>query len=154
MNVWLRSFLGTRMTPERSSSRPEKPPAFAEPELDALQQEILCWYGESGHLDPDQLSNHLSGTGFAGLVKELLASGPRSAWSDREGAPATVVDGWRESVARHRRFAERRAVAQAVSAAMAEQRDDAGAQVVAVDRLINPADRTGERRRSAKDLGR
>jgi DNA primase len=127
---------------------------FGEPELDALQRAILCWYGESGHLDPGQLSNHLCETGFAGLVKELLASGAATAWTCRDGGSAAVLDGWRESVARHRRFAERRAVAQAVSAAMAEQREDAGAQAMAIDRLINPADRAGDRRRAAKDPAR
>jgi DNA primase len=128
---------------------------FTEPELDALQRAILCWYGESGHLDPDQLSNHLSEIGFAGLVTELLAPGTAIAWSGRERAPAVaVLDGWRESVARYREFAERRAVAQAGSAAVAEQRDDAGARVLAIDRLINPADRAGAGRRWAKDLGR
>ena len=128
--------------------------SLAEPELDALQRAILCWYGESGHLDPDQLSNHLCETGFAGLVEELLASGAATAWTCRDGASAVVLEGWRESVARHRRFAERRAAAQAVSAALAEQREDAGAQAMAVDRLINPADRAGERRRAVEDLGR
>ena len=137
------------------SRRSSRALEFSEPELDALQRAILCWYGESGHLDPDQLSNHLSGIGFAGLVKELLASGASIAWSGRDGAPAVaVLDGWRESVARYREFAERRAVAQAGSVAVAEQRDDAGARVLAIDRLINPADRAGVGRRPAKDLGR
>jgi DNA primase len=128
---------------------------FSEPELDALQGAILCWYGESGHLDPDQLSNHLSGIGFAGLVKELLGSGASIARSGGDEAPAVAgLDGWRESAARYREFAERRAVTQAGSVAVAEQRDDAGARVLAIDRLINPADRAGVGRRPARDLGR
>ena len=129
--------------------------AFAWSTLHGLQRAILCWYGESGHLDPDELSNHLCGTGFAGLVKELLAPGAATAWYTQDGiGVAALLDGWRESVARHRQFAERRAVAQAASAAVAEQRDDAGAQVLAVDRLINPAERAASGRRPAKDLGR
>jgi DNA primase len=126
---------------------------FTEPELDSLHQAILSWYGESGHLDPDGLSNHLSGIGFAGLVKQLAAPGPGTAWSSQDGDPEhMVLDRWRGCVARHRRFAERRAVARAVSAAVAEQRDDAGAQVRAVNRLINP-EHAGAPRRPAEDPG-
>jgi DNA primase len=126
---------------------------FTEPELDSLQQAILSWYGESGHLDPDGLSNHLSGIGFAGLIKQLAAPGPGTAWYSRDGvAESVVLDCWRGCVARHRRFAERRAVARAVSAAVAEQRDDAGAHVMAVDRLINP-EHADAPRRPAEDSG-
>jgi hypothetical protein len=123
----------------------EKPHEFTEPELDSLHQAILSWYGESGHLDPDRLSNHLSGIGFAGLVKQLVAPGLGTAWYSQDG----VAEG---CVARHRRFAERRAVARAVSAAVAEQRDDAGAHVMAVNRLINP-EHAGAPRRPAEDPG-
>ena len=126
---------------------------FTEPELDSLQRTILSWYGESGHLDPDGLSNHLSGIGFAGLVKQLAAPGPGTAWYRRDGvAEGVVLDCWRGCVARHRRFAERRAVARAVSAAVAEQRDDAGAHVMAVNRLLNP-EHAGVPRRAAEDSG-
>jgi hypothetical protein len=131
----------------------EKPHESAEPKLDSLHQAILSWYGESGHLDPDGLSNHLSGIGFAGLVKQLAAPGPGTTWYSQDGVPEGVVlDRWRGCVARHRRFAERRAVARAVSAAVAEQRDDAGAHVMAVDRLINP-EHPGAPRRPAEDRG-
>jgi hypothetical protein len=131
----------------------EKPHEFTQPELDSLQQAILSWYGESGHLDPDRLSNHLSGIGFAGLVKQLAAPGPGTAWYSQDGvAEGVVLDRWRGCVARHRRFAERRAVARAVSAAVAEQRDDAGAHVMAVNRLINP-EHAGAPRRPAEDPG-
>jgi DNA primase len=127
---------------------------FGAPELDALHQAILSWYGESGHLDPAGLSNHLCGIGFAGLVKQLAASGPGTRWYGRDGVTeSAVLDGWRRCVARHRQFAERRAVAHAVSAAMAEQRADTGAHVMAVNRLINP-DRVGASRRPAEDQGR
>ena len=127
---------------------------FGAPELDALHQAILSWYGESGHLDPAGLSNHLCGIGFAGLVKQLAASGPGTRWYRRDGVEeGAVLDGWRRCVARHRQFAERRAVAHAVSAAMAEQRADTGAYVMAVDRLINP-DPVGASRRTAEDQGR
>lgn len=87
-----------------------KPQSAGAPELDALHQAILSWYGESGHLDPAGLSNHLSGIGFAGLVKQLAASGPGTRWYDRDGVTeSAVLDGWRRCVARHRQFAERRA---------------------------------------------
>jgi hypothetical protein len=99
------------------------------------------------------LSNHLCGTGFASLVKQLAASGPGTAWYGQEGvAEDAVLAGWRGCVARHRRFAERRAVARAVSVAMAEQRDDAGAHVMAVNRLINPGP-AGTSRRPTDDPG-
>ncbi len=117
---------------------------FAEPELDSLHQAILCWYGESGHLDPGGLNNHLCETGFTGLIKQLVAPGPQTAWFCQDGTTkGAVLEGWRACVARHRRFAERRAIARAASSAMAEQRADAGAHVLAVNRLINPVDQTG-----------
>ena len=73
---------------------------FAEPELDSLHRAILSWYAESGHLDPRGLSNHLCETGFAGLVKQLVARGPQTAWFDQDGAAAgAVLDGWRACVA-------------------------------------------------------
>jgi DNA primase len=126
---------------------------FAEAELDALHQAILSWYGESGHLDPAGLSNHLSGIGFASLVGQLAASGPGTQWYCQDGvAEDMVLAGWRRCVARHRRFAERRAMARAVSAAMAEQREDAGAHVMAVNRLINPG-LAGAVRRRVKESG-
>jgi DNA primase len=114
---------------------------FAEPELSALHQAIVCWYGESGHLDPGGLSDHLCETGFAGLVKQLLAPGPQTAWFRQVGVGKDVVlEGWRACVSQHRRFAERRAIARAASTALAEQRADVGAQMLAVNRLINPID--------------
>jgi DNA primase len=125
---------------------------FVEPELDSLHQRILCWYGESGHLDPGGLSDHLCEAGFAGLVKQLVAPGPQTAWFCQDGAATDVVlEGWRACVSQHRRFAERRAIAGAASAAMAEQRADAGAHVLAVNRLINPADGAGASSRTRRD---
>ncbi len=125
---------------------------FAEPELDLLHQAILSWYGESGHLDPSGLSNHLCETGFAGLVKRLAAPGPQTAWFCQDGtAKAAVLEGWRARVAGHRHFAERRVVGQAASVAMAEQRADAGAYIMAVNRLINPLDQAGARSRTGQD---
>ena len=127
---------------------------FAEPELDLLQRAILSWYGESGHLDPDGLSNHLSEIGFAGLVEQLAAPGPGAAWYRQDGIPEGVVlDRWRGCVARQRRFAEQRAGKDAASAAVAEQRADAGAHVVAVDRLLNP-EQAGAPRRPAEEPGK
>ncbi len=132
----------------------EKPRDFAEPELDSLHQAILSWYGESGHLDPSGLSNHLCETGFAGLVKQLVAPGPQTAWFCQDGtAKGAVLEGWRACVARHRGFAERRALAGAASVAMAGQRADAGAHVLAVNRLINPVDPSGGSPRPVLDLG-
>jgi len=120
---------------------------FAEPELDSLHQGILCWYAERGHLDPGGLSNHLCETGFAGLVKRLVVPGPQTAWFCQDGtAKGAVLEGWRACIAQHRRHAERRAMADAASAAMAEQRADAGAHVLAVNRLINPVDLAGASR--------
>jgi DNA primase len=128
---------------------------FAEPELDLLHRAILCWYGESGHLDPGGLSDHLCETGFTGLVKQLVAPGPQTAWFGQDGAAKeTVLEGWRARVSQHRRFAERRAIASAASAAMAEQRADAGAHVLAVNRLINPVDQPGAPRRAAQEPGK
>ena len=124
----------------------------AEPELDSLHQAILSWYAESGHLDPRGLSNHLCETGFAGLVKQLVARGPQTAWFDQDGAACgAVLDGWRACVVRHRHFAERRARPRAASAAVAEQRDDAGAWLMAVNRLLNPVDPAGDPLRPAPD---
>ncbi len=125
---------------------------FAEPELDSLHQAILSWYGESGHLDPGGLSDHLCETGFAGLVKQLVAPGPQTAWFCQDGtAKDVVLEGWRACVAEHRHFAERRLVGRAASAAMAEQRADAGAHILAVNRLINPRDQAGAPLRPAQD---
>ena len=125
---------------------------FAESELDSLHQAILSWYAESGHLDPGGLSNHLCETGFAGLVKQLVARGPQTAWFYQDGAASgAVLDGWRACVVRHRHFAERRARPRAASAAVAEQRDDAGAWLMAVNRLLNPVDQAGAPLRPAPD---
>ncbi len=127
---------------------------FAEPQLDSLHHAILCWYGERGHLDPGGLSDHLCTTGFAGLVKQLVAPGPQTAWFCQDGAPRDVVlEGWRACVGQHRRFAERRAIARAAAAAMAEQQADAGAHMSAVNRLINPADPAGGSLRTPPDPG-
>jgi DNA primase len=127
---------------------------FVEPELDSLHQAILCWYAESGHLDPGGLSDHLCETGFAGLVKQLVAPGPHTAWFGQdEAAKGAVLEGWRACVSQHRHFVERRAIAQAASAAMAEQRADAGAHVLAVNRLINPVEQTGGSPRPRQDPG-
>ncbi|HEX3209622.1 MAG TPA: DNA primase [Geminicoccaceae bacterium] len=125
---------------------------FAEPELDSLHQAILCWYGESGHLDPGGLSDHLCETGFTGLVSQLVAPGPRTAWFCQDGiAHAVVLEGWRERASQHRRFAERRAIARAASAALAERRAEAGAHMLAVNRLINPVDPAGGSPRAPRD---
>jgi hypothetical protein len=138
---------------DEASAWVEKPHEFAAPELNSRPRAILSRYGESGHLDPEGLSNHLSGIGFAGLAKQLAVPGPGTAWYRQDGVPEGVVLGcWLGCVARHRRFAERRAIARAVSAALAEQRDDAGAHVMAVNRLINP-EHPGAPRRLAEDSG-
>ena len=60
-----------------------------------------------------------------------------------------MLDGWRRCVARHRRFAERRAVAHAVSAAMAEQRADDRSACLGGE----PSDQPRSRRRVAAPGG-
>jgi len=123
----------------------EVTPACAALEFGGLEGAILCWCGESGHLDPDQLSNHLCGISFAGPLGQLLGlRGSQGLIASGEGCRGLAVrDGWRGYDARHRRSAKRQAVGRAVSATAAEQRDGAGAQAMAVDCSINPADRVG-----------
>jgi Tfp pilus assembly protein PilX len=66
-----------------------------------------------------------------------------------------VLEDWRVAVAQRRRFAERRERARAAQAAIAANRDgEAAEQVLAVNRLINPAGAPGAggvRAKSAED---
>jgi DNA primase len=112
---------------------------FSGPELEALRQSILSWYGERGHLDLTDLSNHLCGIGFGGLIERLSGESPMTAWYRRSGLSLDeVLEGWRARVAEHRRFCGRRVVRGAAGDAIAAARDEeASAYRLAVDRLIN-----------------
>jgi DNA primase len=109
---------------------------LADPRLEMLRDAILSWYGERGHLDLGNLSDHLSGIGFASEIEHLRSRLPHWCASDRD--PESVLNGWRARLAERRRFAERRELARAAEAAIAANRDrEAADQVVAVNRLIN-----------------
>jgi DNA primase len=111
-------------------------------QLEALRDAILSWYGERGHLDPGDLKDHLSRIGFASEIEQLSARVPRWCAADRD--LGSVLEDWRAGVAQRRRFAERRTRARAAEAAIAANRDgEATDQVLAVNRLINPAGAPG-----------
>jgi DNA primase len=112
---------------------------LVEPELAALRDAVIGWYGEDGHLDPSGLRSHLCEIGFADLLGQLAARA--SSWCAHGRDAGSVLEGWRARVAQLQRFAERREVALAAEAAIAARRDgDATEQVLAIDRLINPRD--------------
>jgi DNA primase len=118
-------------------------------QLGALRDAILSWYGERGHLDLGDLRNHLSRIGFASEIERLPARVPEWCAGDRD--PGSVLEGWRARLAERRRFAERRELARAAEAAIAANRDgEATDQVLAVNRLINPAGAPGAGRVRAK----
>jgi hypothetical protein len=83
----------------------------------------------------------------------LFARVPRWCAADRD--LESVLEGWRARVTQRRRFAERRALVRAAEAAIAANRDgEATDQVLAVNRLINPAGAPGAggvRAKSAED---
>ena len=116
----------------------------------AAAARFVAGTASAASLDARRTARHLRDT-VLGLIEQLLAHRTRRAPVSRgrrrrrRCSKAGAV-----RVARHRRFAERRAVAQAVSAAVAEQRDDAGARVMAVDRLLNSGE-VGSGRGRAKD---
>jgi DNA primase len=122
---------------------------LVEPRVEALRDSILSRYGERGHLDPDDLRDHLSKIGFAGEIEHLGDRLPPWCAADRD--PVSVLEGWRACLAERRRFAEVREHARAAAAAIAANRDrEATDQVLAVDRLINPAGAPGAGRERAK----
>jgi DNA primase len=123
---------------------------LVETEIARLRDAIVAWYGEQGHLDPSGLKNHLCGIGFANLIGQLAARG--SVRHGRAEDPDSVLEGWRALVAKRRQRAERQEVALAVGAAIAANRDrEATEQKLALDRLINPRDGAGARRRGVED---
>jgi DNA primase len=110
--------------------------------LGILRDAILSRYSEQGHLDPGDLKDHLCRIGFASEIEHLFARVPRWCAADRD--LGSVLEGWRARVAQRRRFAERRELARAAEAAIAANRDgEATDQVLAVNRLINPAGAPG-----------
>jgi DNA primase len=115
---------------------------LVDPQLEALRDAILSWYGERGHLDPGDLKAHLSRIGFASEIEQLSARVPR--WGAAERDLGSVLEVWRAGVVQRRRLAERRERARAAEAAIAANRDsEAADQVLAVNRLINPAGAPG-----------
>jgi DNA primase len=122
-------------------------------QLERVRDATLSWYGERGHLDPGDLKDHLSRIGFASEIEHLSARVP--GWCAADQDLADVLEGWRARVAQRRRFAERRERARAAEAAIAANHDrEAADQVLAVDRLINPAGAPGAgaaRAKSAED---
>jgi DNA primase len=126
---------------------------LVDPQLQALRDAIVSWYGERGHLDPGDLHAHLSRIGFASEIEQLSAWVPR--WCAADRGLGSVLEDWRAAVAQRRRFAERRERARAAQAAIAANRDgEAADQVLAVNRLINPAGAPGAggvRTKSAED---
>jgi DNA primase len=122
---------------------------LVEPRVEALRDSILSRYGERGHLDPDDLRDHLSKIGFAGEIEHLGDRLPPWCAADRD--PVSVLEGWRACLAERRRFAEVREHARAAAAAIAANRDrEATDQVLAVDRLINSPGAPGAGRERAK----
>jgi DNA primase len=120
-------------------------------QLEALRDAILSWYGERGHLDPGDLKDHLSRIGFAREIEQLSARVPRWCAADRD--LGSVLEDWRAGVAQRRRFAEWREHARAAEAAIAANRDgEATDQVLAVNRLINPAGAPGAGRVRANSV--
>jgi DNA primase len=121
--------------------------------LGVLRDAILSRYGERGHLDPGDLKDHLCKIGFAREIEHLFAQVPRWCAADRD--LGSVLEGWRARAAQRRRFAERRELARAAEAAIAANRDgEATDQVLAVNRLLNPAGAPGAgrvRTKSAED---
>jgi hypothetical protein len=126
---------------------------LVDPQLEALRDAIVSWYGERGHLDPGDLKAHLSRIGFASEIGQLSARVPR--WGAAERDLGSVLEAWRAGVAQRRRLAERRERAHAAEAAIAANRDgEAADRVLAVNRLINPAGAAGAggvRTKSAED---
>jgi DNA primase len=119
-------------------------------DLAALRDAIVAWYGEQGHLDPSGLKDHLSQIGFANLIGQLAARG--SVWRGHSREPGSLLEGWRARVTQRRRFAERRETTLAAGAAIAANRDrEATAQVLAVDRLINPRSGAGAQEPGVED---
>ncbi len=118
---------------------------FGDPELELLRQRIIAWYAESGHLDPSGLNDHLCKIGFAGLVGQLSAGAPATAWYCRADVPVDDVrEGWLARLAQHRRLADPRALKEAVAAAIVGRCErEVKAHVLAVNRLINPTDQAG-----------
>jgi DNA primase len=111
-------------------------------QLGTLRDAILSRYSERGHLDPGDLKDHLCKIGFASEIEHFFARVPRWCAVDRD--LGSVLEGWRARVAQRRRFAERRELARAAEAAIAANRDgEATDQVLAVNRLINPAGAPG-----------
>jgi DNA primase len=120
-------------------------------QLEAFRDAILSWYGERGHLDPGDLKDHLSRIGFASEIEQLSARVPRWCAVDRD--LGSVLEDWRAGVAQRRRFAERRERARAAEAAIAANREgEATDQVLAVNRLINPAGAPGAGRARANGV--
>jgi DNA primase len=118
-------------------------------QLGVLRDAILSRYSEQGHLDPGDLKDHLCKIGFASEIEHLFARVPR--WCAADLDLGSVLEGWRARVAQRRRFAERRELARAAEAAIAANRDgEATDQVLAVNRLINPAGAAGAGRVQAK----
>jgi DNA primase len=118
---------------------------LVDPQLEVLRDAIVSWYGERGHLDPGDLKDHLSRIGFASEIELLSARVPGWCAADRD--LGDVLEGWRARVAQRRRFAERRESARAAEAAIAANRErEATDQVLAVNRLINPAGGAGRAR--------
>jgi len=114
---------------------------FSDPELEALRQHIVAWYGDVGHLDPGGLSAHLSKNAFAGLVEQRSARGTMPNWYAPEREVESVREGWRARVAQYRHLAGKRATRETVAAAIAGSGGTAvRAQLLAVDRLINQRD--------------
>jgi hypothetical protein len=73
-------------------------------------------------------------------------------WCAADRGAAKVLEGWRACLAERRRFAEIRERACAAEAAIAANRDgEATEQVLAVNRLINPAGAGRAQARSAED---
>ena len=122
-------------------------------QLNVLRDAILSWYGERGHLDPADLKDHLSKIGFASEIEHLFARVPQ--WCAAERDLGNVLEGWRARVAWRGQFAERRERACVLEAKIAANRDgEATDQVLAVNRLLNPAGAPGAgrvRTKSAED---
>ncbi len=94
---------------------------LADPEGEALRQEILHWYAAAASLDPRSLRDHLTAHGFAELVEEMVA-GDRDAAEDSGGG--FDLEEWRETLARLERLAAQRREARGIAEVW--RRRDAG----------------------------
>ena len=114
-------------------------------ELARMRDCITVWYADQQHLEATALRDHLCGMGLSGLVEELSDSRDVPAAGQRPSDRPARVEAWRLGVARFRRFAERRALGEAVAdAILGGGADEQRARLLALRRLLDPGERSEE----------